>query len=188
MKTDIYYGAASREDIPSILELQGRNLFETITPAQRARGFLTGGFSSEMLQEVIEDVAIVKAFTDRELVGYRMAQTLAFNSRFPLLSAIIDRFPSIEFGGRKLSETKVFITGPTCISEEWRGRGIHERMFDKMRSLVRDRFDVGVAFVDEANPRSLAAAQRKLGMRVVDHLTFNGKDYAILAFSTKEEG
>lgn len=187
MKSEIYYSAASREDIPAILELQGKNLFDSLTPEQRANGFLSEEFSSEMLQEVIEDVAIVKAFTDEELVGYRMAETLAFNSRFPLLRAIIDRFPRIEFGGQMLSEAEVFISGPTCIAGAWRGKGIHEGMFKEMLSLVRDRFDVGVIFIADSNPRSLAAAQNKLGMRVVDHLTFNGKDYSVLAFSTKEE-
>jgi hypothetical protein len=56
-----------------------------------------------------------------------------------------------------------------------------------MLSLVRDRFDFGVIFVAESNPRSLAAAQNKLRMRVVDRLTFHGENYSVLAFSTKEE-
>ncbi len=187
MNTDINYSAASREDFPAILELQGKNLFEALTSEQRAGGFLTGGFSIDMLHEVIKGAAIVKAFTTTELVGYRMAQTLTFASSSALLSAIIERFPSIAFGGQKLSELEVFISGPTCIAEAWRGRGIHEGMFKKMLSLVQNRFDIGVGFVDEANPRSLAAAQRKLGMHLVDRLAFNGKAYSILAFSTKEE-
>lgn len=187
MTTDIYYSAASREDFPAILELQGKNLFENLTSEQQASGFLSGEYSIDMLQEISEGVAIVKAFTSTELVGYRMAQTLSFASRFPLLSAIIERFPSITFGGHKLSETCVFISGPTCIAEAWRGKGIHEGMFRQMLLSVRDRFLVGVSFVDEANARSLAAAQRKLKMRVVDHLAFNGRMYSILAFLTKED-
>jgi len=187
MNTDIYYSEASREDFPAILELQGKNLFEALTSEQRASGFLTGEFSIDMLHEVIKGAAIVKAFTATELVGYRMAQTLTFASSSPLLSAIIERFPSIAFGGQKLSELEVFISGPTCIAEAWRGKGVHEGMFKKMLSLVQNRFEIGVCFVDEANPRSLAAAQRKLKMHLVDRLAFNGKAYSILAFSTKEE-
>jgi hypothetical protein len=187
MNADIYYSAASREDFPAILELQGKNLFETLTSEQRASGFLTGEFSIDMLQEIINGAAIVKAFTTTELVGYRMAQTLAFASNSPLLSAIIERFPRIAFGGQKLSELEAFISGPACIAEVWRGKGIHEGMFKKMLSLVQNRFDIGVGFVDEANSRSLAAAQRKLGMHLVDRLAFNGKAYSILVFPTKEE-
>jgi len=186
--SDIHYSAATWEDLPAIMELQGKNLFANLTPQQRERGFLSQEFSREMLQEVMEDVAIVKAFTSEELVGFRMAQTLAFNLRFPLWRAIIDRFPHIEFEGKKLSEAEVFITGPTCIAEAWRGKGVHEGMFKTMRSLARDRFDFGVIFISENNPRSLAAAQNRLGMQVVDHLTFDGKDYSVLAFSTKGEG
>jgi len=188
MNFEIRYSAASQEDFPAILALQSRNFVGNLTPHQRSHGFLSKEFTREMLQEVIEDLAIVKAFTVRELVGYRMAQTLSFNLRFPLLRAIIDRFPHIEFSGKKLSEAEVFITGPTCIAEAWRGKGIHEGMFQAMLSLVRGRFDFGVVFVAENNPHSLAAAQNKLGMRVVDHLNFDGKDYSVLAFSTKAGG
>lgn len=187
MKSDIYYSAASREDFPAILELQGQNLFDNLTAEQRAHGFLSEEFSMEMRQEVIEDIVIVKAFTADGLVGFRMAQTLAFTARFPLLSAITARFPLIEFQGKILSEAEVFITGPTCIAEAWRGKGIHQGMFKEMLSLVRDRFDFGVVFVAEINTRSLAAAQNKLGMCVVDHVTFHDKNYSVLAFPTKEE-
>lgn len=138
-----------------------------------------------MLEEAIKDIAIVKAFTKEELIGYRMAQTLEFNARFPLLSAIIDRFPHIDFEGKKLSEVEAFISGPTCIAEDWRGKGVHEGIFKAMLSLVRDRFDVGVTFVAKTNPRSLAAAQKKLNMCEVGQLTFNERDYFILAFSTR---
>lgn len=187
MQSEINFGSASREDFPAILELQGKNLFDNLTPDQRTNGFLTVEFSGKMLEEVIKDLAIVKAFTSTELVGYRMAQTLEFNARFPLLSAIIARFPNITFEGQKLSEAEVFISGPTCIAEGWRGQGIHEGMFKKMLSIIQNRFDVGVTFVAKNNPRSLAAAQNKLRMSVVDDLTFGGKEYSVLAFSTKIE-
>jgi len=183
--SDICYGAASREDLPAIWELQRRNLFDNLTPEQREHGFLSQEFSLEMLHEIIEDLAIVKAFTPEELVGFRMAQTIGFNLRFPLLRAIVGRFPNIAFDGKKLSEAEVFITGPTCIAEAWRGKGVHEGMFQEMISLVRDRFEVGVIFVAESNPRSLAAAQNKLGMHIVDQLSFDGKNYSVLAFSTR---
>jgi len=185
VNSDICYSAASREDFPAILELQGKNLFEVLTPEQRLSGFLTGEVSLHMLQDIIDGAAIVKAFTANELVGYRMTQTLTLASKTPLLSAIIERFASIAFEGQTLSDAEVFISGPTCIAESWRGKGIHEEMFEKMLSLVRYRFDIGVAFIDDANPRSLAAAQRKLRMHIVDRLAFDGKEYSILAFSTQ---
>ena len=184
LRTEIKCEEATSADFPAIIELQNKNLFENLSPTERADGFLSVAFSQQMLAEVVADIAIVKAVSDKQLVGYRMAQSLEFNARFPLLAAIIARFPAIEFEGRKLSDWKTFISGPVCIAREWRGHGIHRAMFDRMLEIVRPRFEVGVTFISENNPRSLAAGQSKLGMRIVDRVHFNNKDFAILAFPT----
>ena len=184
MSIEIKYAQATAADFPAILDLQSKNLFENLSPQQRSDGFLTVAFSEEMLAQVIADIAIVKAFTTEKLIGYRMAQTLEFNARFPLLAAIIKRFPTIDFESKKLSEYATFISGPVCIAQEYRGQGVHQGMFKQLLQIVRPQFEVGVTFIAASNPRSLAAAQNKLGMRIVDRIQFNAKDYAILAFST----
>jgi GNAT superfamily N-acetyltransferase len=140
-----------------------------------------------MLEEVNKDIPIVKACTPQELIGYTMAQTVQFNRKIPLTSAIIDRFPFMKFEGRNLFDAAVFIGGPMCIAKEWRGQGVSERMFKKMLSAVRNRFDIGVTVIANCNLRSLAVAQNKLGMQVVNHLSFKGMDYSVLAFLTKDK-
>lgn len=183
----IYYGQATKEDFPDILELQSENLISNLTPEERMNGFLTVEFTTQMLDEVIKEIPIVKAYTDNKLVGYRMAQTIEFNLRFPLLRFIIDRFPNIEFTGQKLSEYKTFISGPVCIDRDYRGKGVHEGMFSQMILLVKDQFDIGVTFIAKDNPRSLKAAIEKLKLTPVDNIHFNEKNYTILAFPTNKQ-
>ena len=47
---------------------------------------------------------------------------------------------------------------------------------------VAGKFDVGILFVSQANPRSLRAHTAKLGMEKVADFTFNGNDFSMLVF------
>lgn len=173
---------ASRSDFSDILELQRRNFLNNISPEDKADGFLSIEFTESMLEEILNDLLIIKAFTVEKLVGYRMAQTLEFNQRFPLIASIIEKFPNLEFRGQKLSNLRTFIFGPICIDKDWRGKGINQLMFKFMLEHVKSRYDVGVTFVSESNPRSLAAA-KKNGISLIDTICFEEKIFKILAFS-----
>ncbi len=181
----IQYSLATAEDFPQILDLQHENLFQNLDPENRASGFLTVEFTNQLLTEVVEDIGIAKASTEEELVGYFMAQTLEFNSRFPLLSKIISRFPKICYQDRSLSDLKTFIAGPMCVAKEWRKHGITKNMFHHLLNLTHKRFQVGVTFVSTANSRSLHVSENILGMTPVDELAFEGKDFRVFAFSTR---
>lgn len=181
-KIEIFYGKASKEDFPLILDLQKRNLIQNLTNDQRLNGFLSIEFTNEMLEQVIQDIPIIKAFTKDKIIGYRMAQSLEFNLRFPLVSKIIERFPITFFQTKPISDYRAFISGPTCIDESFRGLGIYEGLFKEMMKAVKTRFEIGVTFISESNKRSLAAATKKLGMEVIDKITFNENSYIVLSF------
>ena len=87
MELEIYYDVASREDFSAILQLQHKNLFDNLTPQQRESGFLSVSFSTQMLEEVNKDIPIVKPCMTKELIGYRMAQTIQLNRKIPLTSS-----------------------------------------------------------------------------------------------------
>lgn len=176
------FSLATPEDFPSILALQEQNLRWKLPPEKLKDGFLSIEFTAAMLAEVIEDLAIVTAKVGQTLAGYRMAQSIEFNRRFPLVSQIIDLFPQLKFHKRPLSSWRTFISGPYCVAEEFRGRGILEGLFDAMCNVTRQRYEVGVTFISSANPRSLKAAQSKLHYTPLTQIKFNENEYVVLAF------
>lgn len=181
--SDIQVGLANSSDFAQILSLQKQHLITNLSECQKLDGFLSIEFTESMLEEVVNDLVIIKAFTNEKLVGYRMAQTLKFNQRFPLIAAIIEKFPTLELGGKRLSTLRAFISGPVCIAKEWRGKGVNQLMFKCLLEHVQLNYDVGVTFVSENNPRSLAAANKN-GFKLIDKINFLGKAYNIFAFST----
>ena len=81
-----------------------------------------------------------------------------------------------------LSSRCLFVYGPICIDKQQRGQGILEGLSNIMLQTLKGKYDVGIAFVSERNPRSLHAHQVKLGMKVVDEFEFNGQKYRTLLF------
>lgn len=78
--------------------------------------------------------------------------------------------------------TRVFIYGPVCIDRAYRGRGLLRGLYETLRREVAGRYDIGVAFVADDNPRSLRVHVDGLGMGDVGEFVFWGKQYHILAF------
>lgn len=178
----IIFREAESQDIPTILELQKKNLLKNLEPQDQQDGFLSIEYSADQLAKLNQDLGIVIAQEDDYLAGYLIAQTLDFALKSPLIATMGKRFPDIDYRTRPLSGFRTFIYGPVCIDKESRGQGILEGLFNVMLQSLKGQFDAGVAFVSEKNPRSLYAHRDKLGMKVVDEFEFNGQQYNTLVF------
>jgi hypothetical protein len=95
---------------------------------------------------------------------------------------MIERYGEVTFQERTLADQKSFVYGPVCVDRAYRGRGVLRGLFRTLLGEIAARFDAGVAFVAEANQRSLAAHVAGLGMDDVGEFEFKGKRYRILAF------
>jgi L-amino acid N-acyltransferase YncA len=169
-------------DIQPILSIQTANLYANLTEAQRRDGFLSAAFTSEHFAQMMREVAVMVADDAGEVCAYLCAGSLAFHRQFPLLAAMLDRFPRASFLGRPLTAHHTFVYGPVCVARSHRGRGLLRGLYDALRRQVAGGYDVGVAFVAKDNQRSLAAHSEALGMTIAGDFVFNGNAYWILAF------
>lgn len=170
-------------DYPGILALHQQNLRAHLTPEQQRDGFLSLAIDQDYLMAANADLGVVVAIAEATVVGYMAGTTVAFNQRFPLLAAMIARFPTTEFRQRSLVTYRSFIYGPVCVAAACRRQGVLEAMFGELLALaIAADYEVGTAFVAHQNPRSLAAHTRKLGMEHLGDFGFKGKTYALLGF------
>jgi hypothetical protein len=173
---------ANTVDIPTIIELQKKNLLKNLEPHDRQDGFLSIEYSADQLARLNQDPGIFVALKDDHLSGYLITQAMDFALKAPLIATMVQRFPDIQYRARPLSGLRTFIYGPVCIDRRSRGQGVLEGLYTVMIGSLRGQFDLGVAFVSQKNPRSLRAHRKKLGMKVVDEFEFSGQKYYTLVF------
>jgi hypothetical protein len=177
------YRRLEERDLPAVLALQEANLLGNLTPQQRGQGFLSARFSAAQFTEMAADVAVMVAADADGIAGYLCASSLAFNRRVPLLAAMIERFPDIQFLGRALSAQRCLIYGPVCVAGSRRGSGVLRGLYAALRAEIAGDYDAGVLFIARDNPRSLAAHADGLWMTVVGDFAFADGRYWILAFA-----
>lgn len=131
--------------------------------------------------------AVIVARTPAGIGGYLCGSTVEFNRAFPLLAAMIDAYPRVQFRSRALDGWNSFVYGPVCIGAHARGQGLLRGLYRTLLNEMRERFEAGVAFVSESNPHSLSAHIQGLGMSDVGGFEFAQRRYRILAFSTQDD-
>lgn len=168
-------------DLEGIIAIQNESLLGKVAEADLKDGFVQGDFSADDFRKFDRDVAVMVAEDDGKLAGYLCTSHLELHQGKELLKTISKRTESIDFDGKPLAQYKIVMTGPICISKSQRGKGIFESIYNAFFETFGKDFEVAMCFVDDANPRSLAAHENKLQMRVVDTFEFGGRTYNLLA-------
>jgi L-amino acid N-acyltransferase YncA len=185
--TIVEFRRATSEDISAILDVQAANFIDNLDDAERQDGFLSVELTRKQLDEMANSVGVMVATDGVRLAGYLCASECDFNRQFPLLAGMLQRFASLTYHERPLNSYRLFIYGPVCLDQSYRGRGLLQGLYEALRNEVAGRFEVGVAFVAENNPHSLRAHVDCLGMVRVGDFRFGGQGYHILAFGVSAE-
>jgi uncharacterized protein (DUF1330 family) len=180
------YRNATVSDIPMISALQLKYHVSTISEADRANGFVTTLFTEEQLQELIEtENGIAIACDGDGVVGYAMAASWDYWSKWPLFQHMIKDLEHTEYMGQTLSVENSYQYGPVCIDTAYRGKDVLPRLFDFSRAQMNQRYPILITFINHINPRSYAAHVNKLGLDVIKTFEFNGNHYYQLGYDTE---
>jgi hypothetical protein len=179
---------ATRSDLDRILALQSLNLYTNLSPLEREMGFVTTEFSREQVTTLIDLDGVFVSERSGEVVGYILAGSWDFFVQWPIFPFIEARLSQLTFVGWKLDRSSTFEYGPICLDRSVRGSNILPNLFDLMSASFRDRYPIGITFINRLNPRSLAAHTRKLNLQIIDEFEFNGGDFYCLAFETNSSG
>ena len=181
---NITYRLATKADLDQVHRLQERYHVSTISDEDRPDGFVTTLFTTEQFERLINDEGGLSIALDGDkVIAYAMAASWEYWSEWPLFAHMIKDLPDTEYLGRTMSMENSYQYGPICVDKEYRGTGVFAHLFDFSRASMRDRYPVLLTFVNQINPRSLAA-HRKLGLDLVKEFQFNNNDYYELGFDT----
>ena len=112
---------AIESDFDGILDLQSRNLYSQLAPADLAGGFVTTPFTRELLEQLLVQQGVFVAESQGEIVGYLLAGDWTFFSQWEIFRVMMARLPKLRVQGREISADRSFQYGPICIDRDIRG-------------------------------------------------------------------
>lgn len=159
--TIVFAQVSNHREVGQILELQAQNLAASLTPEVIAsQGFVTVKHDPEVLLEMNRAYPSVIAKAGDALAGYCLVMPREFAPKVPILAPMFRMLDTLSWQGRSLRESRWFVMGQVCVAEAFRGQGVFDGMYRKLREVCRRDFDFVVTEVAERNTRSMRAHQR----------------------------
>lgn len=174
------YRKALPSDYPGILRLQAENFIGNIDETVAKDGFLSIEFNEKQFEEMNKDLAVIVAAREDETVGYVCGTSCEYGMRFPIIGAVMKRFPGLSIEGVRLTTRNSFIYGPVCIAAHARGGGVLEGLYGKLKEIAKPGYDFCVLFIADKNRRSLHAHISKLKMKDLCLFEWNNTLFHIL--------
>lgn len=182
---------ATPRDIPGIAALEARHYVGNLDPAEQSDGFISVLHSPAWFAGAVDDSGVHVAVTaDDEVAGF-IAITAPPGPSTAGLPAIVRAMlglaETLEMDGKPIARQRFALRGPVCIDKAARGRGVYSTFNSVTRRAYRDRFDVGVLFVADGNPRSLHTTTAKLGAIPLAEFEADGRRFHFLAYRFGDE-
>jgi len=178
---------AELSDIDATLKLHMKYQVDNIAQEDKADGFVTTAFSYEEMEKLItQEQGLFIAKNENVVLGYVMAASWDFWSKWEMFSFMIADLPNLNYLGQQLSTKNSYQYGPVCVDKSVRGSGILESLFDLAREEMAKRFPILVTFVNKKNPRSYQAHKRKLGLTILKEFEYNNNEYYEFVYDTSK--
>jgi hypothetical protein len=180
-------------DIPGIVALQAKNLLANLATDQLGDGFVTTPFTPELITELLVQEGVFVAVQDNQVIAYALAGSWDFFGRWPIFPHMVSLMPNWQFQGQPLNAETTFQYGPVCVDKKYRGQQLLPMLFETLRLSFADRqrrkqscrYQTGVTFINQLNPRSYAAHTKKLNWQLVAEFEFNSGQFYGLAHDLK---
>lgn len=174
---------ATLDDVQGISQLLAKYYIGRLSDAQKARGFISVEFTIAEIESMVRSPGMVVAVAEdgaiSAVAGSSPIPSHGGRGVFQKIDELIDQ---IAYNGKLLSQHRLFMYGPVCVDEASSGQGLSGKLWRGFVDMVRNRYDLGLAFVSLANSVSLKAHRDKLGMTQVCEFEAEGRSYVLLAF------
>ncbi|MCO5724494.1 GNAT family N-acetyltransferase [Robiginitalea marina] len=168
-----YRPAASPGELQAILELQGENLRDSLTPEEREReGFVTLRYTLQELAGMQAQGPQMVAFDGDRLIGYALSLTPGLRQQVPTLEPL---FSVLEKTTPPLPPYRLM--GQVCIRKGYRGVGHLRALYERLKERVSP--DTLVTEISQENRRSLKA-HGKMGFKKIAERQGEGQVWDIV--------
>ena len=102
----------------------------------------------------------VIAKNQEEVVGYALVMTKDFRNDIPVLISMFEMIDKLIYERKPLAGENYFVMGQICIAKEFRGLGIFDGLYMKLKQLLASSFSFCLTEVALRNTRSIKAHER----------------------------
>lgn len=157
-----FTSVSSPKEVMQILDLQAKNHVSTVSPAvAQEQGFVTVKHNPEVLQRMNKVAPSIIAKDGDHVVGYALVMPRSFAAEIPILQPMFDLLDTLSWRGKALRENpRWFVMGQICVAEGYRGMGVFDGMYQKMKDVCRQDYDFVITEIAERNTRSIRAHER----------------------------
>lgn len=179
---------ARKEEISKIISLQNFTHFSNVSDNQKEKeGFVSVRTNIDQLNKLNKRVGVLVAVSGNKVIGYEMPLDLDIAREIILLDPFIERFLKIDYKGKKIKNYKWIIEGQINIQKEYKGMGIAEKLHKEFIKILKPKYELIVTEISDQNPRSLYVHTKKLGFKIIQTYSSNGRNWHILIQDIKEK-
>lgn len=153
---------SSQLDLIQILELQQNNLSKAVSIEERkAEGFVSVEHDLETLSLMNSPHPHIIARDGDALVGYCLVMLQEMRDHIDLLKPMFAVIDNQSINGKSLKQIQYLVMGQVCVHKAYRGQGVFYKMYDHMRAVMNEAFDVVITEISSQNTRSLRAHEKQ---------------------------
>ncbi len=158
----IFTTVSSPREVQQILDLQAANHVSSVSPAvAQEQGFVTVKHDPAVLQRMNLEAPSVIAKDGDQVVGYALVMPRSFSAFIPILQPMFHLLDTLSWKGHDLRDNqRWFVMGQICVAEGYRGRGIFDGMYAKMKEVCQKDYDFVITEIAVRNQRSTRAHER----------------------------
>lgn len=183
MRHVVFTQVSCDAEMDQILALQSINHLSAVDAAVAVeQGFLTVRHDPFVLRKMNAAYPSVIAKEGDALAGYCLVMPPSFADDLPILAPMFGLLGKLEWKGRPIHEWKWFVMGQVCVAEAYRGQGVFDGLYEKLKECCAPDFELVVTEIAVRNTRSLSAHER-VGFQPL-HRYFdpeNGEDWWVVA-------
>jgi hypothetical protein len=149
-------------DVERILALQAENHRDVVDAATAQReGFTSVRHEPSVLQAMNRAYPSAIATSGDVLAGYCLMMAQQFREAVPLLEPMFSLCDRLAWRGVPLAgNLRWFVMGQVCVARAFRGQGVFDGAYRKLRDAYARQFDFVVTEISQRNARSLRAHRR----------------------------
>jgi GNAT superfamily N-acetyltransferase len=156
-----YDFAQTDADLLGIQILQEQNVAAVLSAKELAdEGFVTARHDLDLLREMNHPFPHVLARDGKKVVGYALVMEKAFSLHLPVLIPMFEKINQLYYQNSALAEQSWFVMGQICIAKQYRGQGVFQNLYAKMRAGMSASFRYVITQIAQRNPRSIRAHEK----------------------------